>query len=111
MPDQIPQEIVEERHRFLLDLQKSISREVNARMLDREFDLMIEGKAKESGYLKGRTRNHKIALFKPPHREDGPASSRYRVGSEIKARIVGLKDWTLLAEPVPATVAGEARVA
>jgi len=110
MSDQIPREVIEDRHRRLLDLQKSISREVNERMVGREFDLMIEAKAKEPGYLKGRTRNHKMALIKLPDREDGPAASRYRIGSEIQARIVGLKDWTLLAEPLPDAVPGEALV-
>ncbi len=61
-PEQIPEEIIEERHKILNETQKRISYRRNARDIGAIFDVFVEGKTKK-GRLEGRAPDNRIVHF------------------------------------------------
>lgn len=47
LPDQVPEEIAQERYHELMSIQSLISQEVNESLRDKEFDVLIEGRDAE----------------------------------------------------------------
>ena len=47
MPDQVPEEILQERYHDLMSLQSIISQEMNEAMEGMELDIMVEGRDEE----------------------------------------------------------------
>lgn len=68
--EKIPDKVVTERFRQLQSLQEKIATEDNKRLIGRQLDILVEGKAKKSKdspqQLVGRTREDKIVVFKGP---------------------------------------------
>jgi tRNA-2-methylthio-N6-dimethylallyladenosine synthase len=78
----------------LIEVQNRITLERNREMLDREFELLIEGPSPRASGLLGRTRNNKIVIV------DGTA----RAGELVRCRVTHVKGWTpvgRVARPVP----------
>jgi tRNA-2-methylthio-N6-dimethylallyladenosine synthase len=64
MPDQVPTELIEERHARLLDLVNDIGREHYAAAVGTRQQILVEGPShKNAARLQGRTRCNKIVIF------------------------------------------------
>ncbi len=91
-PDQVPEDTKKERFDRLLELQNSISREINDELLGKEVEVLVEGLSKSSKTTyTGRTRGNKIVNFKG--RED-------LVGKLVKVKIETVQTWSLLGKLV-----------
>ena len=77
----------------LIEVQNRITAERNRGMLNREFELLIEGPSpRDSGWL-GRTVTNKVAIVK----------GRCEPGDLVRCRVTRISGWTPVAEvPVPA---------
>jgi tRNA-2-methylthio-N6-dimethylallyladenosine synthase len=98
-PDQVPQEVVQERFERLVELQERISLEHNRALVGSTLELLIEGPGRKGG-VKGRTRTNKVAHLDSPHgagefvgAEILSAHPHHLVGRDAAAR--------RLPEPVP----------
>lgn len=90
--DQIPEEVKKERFDRLLDLQNSISRHINDRLLGKEVEVLVEGLSKSSKTTyTGRTRENKIVNFK---------GNPNLVGSLVRVKIDTVQTWSLLGKLV-----------
>jgi len=76
---EVAEAVAVERLARLLDLQSELQREINASLVGREFEILVEGEDK-SGQSKGRTSCNRIV-----HVEDG--SGRLRPGQYARIRI------------------------
>jgi tRNA-2-methylthio-N6-dimethylallyladenosine synthase len=85
--DQIPEEVKKERFQRLVKVQNKISKEINEEFLNRELEVLVEGKSKTNDKIyTGRTGENKIVNF------EGNAQL---VGKLVKVRIDTIKTWTL----------------
>ena len=55
MPDQVPEEVKEERRDELMLLQQQISAEKTEQMVEKTLDVLVEGRIPEEGIYVGRT--------------------------------------------------------
>lgn len=91
MPDQIPQSVIEERHRILLDEINEVGRVRYERFVGREVEILVEGPSRRNpARYEGRTRCNKIVVF-----EGGP---RHR-GRLMDVRIQRVGTFTLYGDP------------
>ena len=84
MPDQIPQEIIEERHARLLNRINEISTAKYQTYLDKTVRILVEGPShKNPERLEGRTPCNKIVVFEGHERHIGEIMDLkiHRVGS------------------------------
>lgn len=85
--DQIADEIKKERFERLLQLQNSISREINDTLLGTVQEVLVEGISKNSiSKFTGRTRSNKIVNF---------SGSPEMIGSLVHVRIDKIQTWSL----------------
>ena len=64
LPDQIPQAVIEERHRRLLDQLEEVAVQRYARMVGRQVEVLVEGPSRKNpARVEGRTRCNKIVIF------------------------------------------------
>ena len=93
MQGHVNQNIIEERHAHLLDLQKTISAQRVHGMIGKRWELLAESSYRANGMdmLKGRTRNYKVGTT---------PGSPDRVGSELPVQVTGLRGYTLECETV-----------
>ncbi len=90
--DQIPEEVKKERFDKLLELQNSVSRHINDRLLGKEVEVLVEGLSKSSKTTyTGRTRENKIVNFK---------GNPNLVGSLVRVKIDTVQTWSLLGKLV-----------
>jgi tRNA-2-methylthio-N6-dimethylallyladenosine synthase len=61
MPDDVPPEEKERRRKAIEDLQERIVGEINARLLNRAVEVLVEDQHK--GKWRGRTRTNKLVFF------------------------------------------------
>lgn len=74
LPDQVPEEIKEERYAELVNLQSEIAEKKNRRLLGQEVEVMIDGVSSESEYLlEGRTRGQALEIDGKVLTTDGTA--------------------------------------
>lgn len=74
LPDQVPEEIKEERYAELVNLQSEIAEKKNRRLLGQEIEVMIDGVSSESEYLlEGRTRGQALEIDGKVLTTDGTA--------------------------------------
>ncbi len=86
-PNQIPEEVMKNRFDRLLELQNSISLEINNGLLGKEVEVLVEGLSKNSKTTyTGRTRQNKIVNFK---------GSPDLVGRLVKVKIDTIQTWSL----------------
>jgi tRNA-2-methylthio-N6-dimethylallyladenosine synthase len=100
MPDQIPQELIEDRHQRLNGLVNEIAARRYQRLIGRKVQVLVEGPSrKNAARFEGRTRCNKIVVF--PGREP-------QRGQLLDLRIERTGHFTLYGDPV---LAGENLVA
>jgi tRNA-2-methylthio-N6-dimethylallyladenosine synthase len=91
MPDQVAQEIKEERNARLLELVNEIGAKKYEALLGRKVQILVEGPSRRNAArMKGRTRSNKIVVF------DG--NERHR-GQLLDLKIVRMGSFTLYGDP------------
>lgn len=63
LPDQIPDEVKEERNQILLDLLRRNSERRNATLIGTEQEVLVEGPDKTGQRYTGRTRGNRVTIF------------------------------------------------
>ncbi len=100
MPNQLPQELIEERHAQLLDTINAISARRYQTMVGQDVEVLVEGPSRRNpDRLEGRTSCNKIVVF------EGHSS---HVGRLIRLRVERASATTLYGEPMlePDTITG-----
>jgi tRNA-2-methylthio-N6-dimethylallyladenosine synthase len=91
MPDQVPQQIREERHARLLTLVNEIAEKRYDRFRDRHVQILVEGPSRRNpARLEGRTRCNKIVVFE--------GSDRH-IGQLMDLKIQRVGSFTLYGDP------------
>ena len=95
MPDQIPEEVKEERRAQVMELQQRISLEKNQALVGRELDVLIEGAG--DGISVGRT-------YRDAPEVDGLVivHGEWPVNAMLRVRITGAMEYDLLGEVIGA---------
>ncbi|MGC8744349.1 MAG: tRNA (N6-isopentenyl adenosine(37)-C2)-methylthiotransferase MiaB [Verrucomicrobiia bacterium] len=92
MPDQIPQDIKESRHQYLLSLMNQIGAQRYSRFVGKRVQILVEGPSKKNPErLMGRTRCNKIVVFE--------GSARH-IGELLEVNITRAGTFTLYGDPV-----------
>lgn len=92
MTDQIPMEIREQRHQYLLKLMNEIGSARYRQLVNKTVEVLVEGPSKKrSDRLTGRTRCNKIVVFE---------GSERMIGEIINVKIVDVGTFTLYGDPV-----------
>lgn len=106
MPGQVPEEIRQGRLQRLMELQKRLSQEINARYLGREVEVLVEEPSEEEGLFLGRTPADAPEV-------DGQVFLRspepLQPGKFLRARVTDTYEYDLVAEPVLPALSGRAR--
>ena len=88
--DELPQKIIEERHKIALDLQIEISAEFNKNYIGRKVKTLVENiSPKDKNFLSGRTEHNKIVIFQ---------GSENLIGNFCDILIENSKSWTLFGK-------------
>ena len=91
MPDQVPAEVIEERHGRLLDLVNEIGKGKYRSHVGERVQILVEGLSRKNpARLEGRTRTNKIVVFE--------GSDRHR-GELLDVKITRAGAFTLYGEP------------
>ncbi len=91
MPDQLPEEVIEDRHARLLDLVNEIGKARYRRCVGERVQILVEGPSRRNpARLEGRTRTNKIVVFE--------GSDRHR-GQRLDVRITRAGLFTLYGDP------------
>jgi tRNA-2-methylthio-N6-dimethylallyladenosine synthase len=91
MPDQLPQEVIEERHARILRLVNEIGARRYTALVGRRLEILVEGPSKRNpARMMGRTRCNRIVVY------DG--AERHR-GELMEVRIVKTGSFTLYGDP------------
>ena len=91
-PEQVPESVKKQRFDKLLELQNTISKEINDELLGKEMEVLVEGLSKSSKTTyTGRTRENKIVNFK---------GNPDMVGKLVKVKIEEIQTWSLLGKIV-----------
>jgi tRNA-2-methylthio-N6-dimethylallyladenosine synthase len=100
MPNQVSEEVKEERNKNLLRVVDACAGRINARLVGRTVEVLCEGPSKtNSSRLTGRTRTNKIVNF------EGAA---HLVGTFVDLRIERATAFSLYGSPanIPTSLAG-----
>jgi len=91
MPDQLSEELIEERHARLFDLINEVGREKHRAFVGRTVEILVEGPSKKNeSRLTGRTRCNKIVVFE--------GNERHR-GQLMDLKITCASNFTLYGDP------------
>jgi len=91
MPDQVPQEVKEDRNQRLLTLVNEIAAKHYKKLVGEQVEILVEGPSKKNAArMMGRTRCNKIVVF------DG--SDRHR-GQLMNVKIERAGSFTLYGDP------------
>jgi len=91
MPDQVPQEVIEERHGRLLDLVNEVGKEKYRRCVGQRAQILVEGPSRKNGErFEGRTRANRIVVFE--------GNERHR-GRLLDVKITRAGSFTLYGDP------------
>ena len=92
LPDQVPLEVKKYRLQRLMELQNSRSLEWRRKMINKEYEVLVEGPSKTNAeLLSGRTRGNELVVF------DGDPEL---IGKLIMVKIKDANSWTLFGSPV-----------
>lgn len=95
MPDQIPEEVKEDRRAELMELQQEIVFDLAEDMVGRELDVMIEGKVAYENVYVGRT-------YRDAPNVDGlifiDSEEEMMSGDFVRARVTGSSEYDLIGE-------------
>ncbi len=90
---------IESRRQSLMSIQKKISKAKKKSLVDREFDLLLEGASTESDLLlEGRTAMHAPEIDGKVFVNDYPEGSDPKEGEFYRCRITAAHDYDLVAE-------------
>jgi tRNA-2-methylthio-N6-dimethylallyladenosine synthase len=91
MPDQVPQEVREERHARLLERINAIADERYQKFMGRQVEILVEGPSRRNAArLQGRTRCNKIVVFEGGERH---------IGQLMDLKIERVGSFTLYGDP------------
>lgn len=91
MPDQLPQEVIDERHTRLLDLMNEQGKKRYQDCVGKTYQVLVEGPSKRNAdRLSGRTRCNKIVVFEGNERQ---------IGQLIDLKIERAGSFTLYGDP------------
>jgi tRNA-2-methylthio-N6-dimethylallyladenosine synthase len=91
-PDQVPAEVKQDRLTRLIEVQNEVSLEINRGYVGREVEVLVEGEAEKSpGLAAGRTRTHKLTVFRPA----GDATVESLTGREVGVLVEKALTWSL----------------
>ena len=91
MPDQLSQEVIEDRHARLFDCINEVGREKHSAFVGRTVQILVEGTSKKNdSRLTGRTRCNKIVVFE--------GAERHR-GQLMDLKITRASNFTLYGDP------------
>ena len=91
MPNQVPEDVIEERHARLLQLVNEIGRRKYEALVGRKVQILVEGPSKKNAArLTGRTRCNKIVIFE--------GAERHR-GQLMEVKITRVGSFTLYGDP------------
>ena len=91
MPDQLSQEVIEERHARLFDCINAVGREKHRAFVGRTVQILVEGPSKKNdSRLTGRTRCNQIVVFE--------GADRHR-GQMMDLKITRASNFTLYGDP------------
>ena len=108
LPDQVPQELREERYGRLMELAQQISHQHNRELVGREFDVLIESERPAQTALPG-AQDEPISVgrtYRDAPEVDGLAlvKGEYAAGEMVRVRVDGGMPYDLLCTPVQAAV-------
>ena len=93
MPNQVSDSVKSERIQKLVNLQNTITEEINRNLKGEVVEVLVEGMSKTNpDMLSGRTRTNKLVVF--PHHPTA------RKGDPVKVKIIETRAWTQLGEVV-----------
>jgi tRNA-2-methylthio-N6-dimethylallyladenosine synthase len=91
MPDPVPEAVIEQRHRMLLERTNDQSRRRYEALVGRQLQILVEGPSRKNATRsEGRTRCNKIVVF--------PGADRHR-GELLDVRIERVGTFTLYGDP------------
>ncbi len=112
MPDQVPQEVIQDRHERLVELQNSIAWDENKKYVGKQIEVMVasgEGRKDDStGRVSGRARDFRLAHV--PQTDIAGVTHNLRPGDVVIAEVTHAAPFHLLADKllsVRKTVAGD----
>lgn len=89
--DDVPEETKAKRLNDIIDLQQSISYEINQKMIDKDEVVLVEGQSKKSDqFLAGRTDTNKVVIF--------PVNDEIKTGDYVKVKINRATSATLFGD-------------
>ncbi len=95
MPDQIPEEVKQQRYDELMSLQQEIAFDTASRMPGREMDVLIEGKVADEDAYVGRT-------YRDAPDVDGlifiETNEELMTGDFVRVRVTGAREYDLIGE-------------
>ncbi len=92
MPDNVAEEVKIDRLNRMIALQNELSLASNRRDIGREFDVLVEGRAKRgAGKVVGRTEGNKACVL---------AAGGAKAGDTVRVRVTDATSATLICEPV-----------
>lgn len=91
MDDDVPEETKAKRLNDIIDLQQSISYEINQKMIDQDEVVLVEGQSKKSDqFWAGRTDTNKVVIF--------PVNDEIKTGDYVKVKINRATSATLFGD-------------
>lgn len=88
--EEIPTTIKKERLSRIIKIQNKITREVNQKLIGKEFEILIEGKSRRDNLPMGKTRTGKEVIIKTPEERVKELNS----GDLVRACVESISGWT-----------------
>jgi tRNA-2-methylthio-N6-dimethylallyladenosine synthase len=100
MPDQIDEQVKEQRNQDLLAVVNESNRRILERLVGSQLEVLCEGPSKTNrARLMGRTRTNKIVIF-PPSQKQPTGESNETVGQLVNVRIERANGFSLYGMPL-----------
>jgi tRNA-2-methylthio-N6-dimethylallyladenosine synthase len=100
MPDQIDEQLKEERNQDLLEVVNKSNRRILERLVGSQVEVLCEGPSKTNrARLMGRTRTNKIVVFPPSPKRRPTGESEKLVGELVNVRIERANGFSLYGMP------------
>ena len=101
MPDQIDEQVKEQRNQDLLEVVNTSNRRILERLVGRQVEVLCEGPSKTNrARLMGRTRTNKIVVFSPSSKRRPTGKDQELVGELVDVRIERANGFSLYGTPV-----------
>jgi tRNA-2-methylthio-N6-dimethylallyladenosine synthase len=101
MPDQIDEDIKQQRNQDLLELVNRSNRRILERLVGNQVEVLCEGRSKTNHErLMGRTRTNKIVVFPPSRKRRSTNKSEELVGKLVNVRIERANGFSLYGIPL-----------